>query len=88
MDKNLILETSKCYKEIFPKENLVYLSKDAKKTLYKFDPEKVYIIGNIIDSGNDLDRYASYIQANKDGIQCQRLPIDEYIKYDLKDFIK
>ncbi len=81
MDKNLIQETSKSYMELFPKESLIYLSKDSQKTAYKYDPEKVYIIGNIIDSGNEKDRYASYTQAKKDGIECQRLPIDEYIKY-------
>ena len=50
-----------------------------------YDPEKTYIIGNIIDSGSDKDMYASYTQANKDGIECRRLPIDEHIKYKFEN---
>ena len=47
----------------------------------RYDPERVYIIGNIIDSGDKSDSYASYTQAKKDGIECMRLPIDENIKW-------
>lgn len=80
LDKNLVNDTAKSYTELFPKEQLVYLSKDSHKTMYKYNPDKVYIIGNIIDSGYQLDQFASYTQAKKDGIECLRLPLDEYIK--------
>lgn len=81
VDKNLIEATSKSYTEIFPKEKLVYLSRDSQKVLTKYDPNKVYIIGNIIDTGEASDSYASYTQAKKDGIECMRLPLDENIKW-------
>ena len=79
-DENLIFETEKSYLDLFPKEKLVYLSKDASKPLRSFDPERVYIIGSIIDSGLPEDRFASYSQAKQDGIECVRLPIDEHVK--------
>jgi len=80
-DENLVMETSKSYMDLFPKKNLVYLSKDSKKTMKSFDPEKIYIIGSLIDSGLSSDKFASYSQAKKDGIECLRLPLDENVKY-------
>lgn len=79
-DENLIQETNQSYLDLFPREKLVYLSKDSSKPMTKFDPERVYIIGSIIDSGLREDRFASYSQAKREGIECLRLPIDENIK--------
>lgn len=79
-DENLIQETNKSYLDLFPKEKLIYLSKDAGKPMKQYNPEKVYIIGSIIDSGLREDRFASYSQAKRDGIECLRLPIDENVK--------
>ena len=83
LDTNLVQRTSQSYTDIFPKNKLVYLSKDSKRVMTEYDPEKVYIIGNIIDTACEDDAYASYTQARKDGIECLRLPIDENIKYIL-----
>lgn len=79
-DANLIFETPKNYTEIFPKDKLVYLSRDAKVKMVKYDPEKVYIVGSMIDFGNDKFKYCSYSQAKKEGIRCERLPLDDYVK--------
>ncbi len=79
-DENLIFETEKSYLDLFPKDKLVYLSKDASKPLKTFDPNRVYIVGSIIDSGLREDRLASYSQAKRDGIECVRLPLDENVK--------
>lgn len=35
--------------ELYPREQLVYLSGDAKDTLLTLEPDKVYIIGGIVD---------------------------------------
>lgn len=79
-DSNLIFETQKNYLDIFPKNKLVYLSRDAKFKMTRYDPDKVYIIGSIIDVGDDRFKYCSYSQAKKDGIKCERLPIDDHVK--------
>lgn len=78
-DTNLIFETPKNYLDVFPKEKLVYLSRDAKFPMTKYNPDKVYIIGSIIDI-NDTFKFSSYAQAKKEGIRCERLPIDEHVK--------
>jgi mitochondrial ribonuclease P protein 1 len=78
LDENLIFETEKSYIDIFPKEKLVYLSRDAKHTMKYFDPDKIYIIGMMIDQ-EEKTKYASLFQAKKDNIVAQRLPIDENI---------
>lgn len=81
LDLNLIFETPKSYMDIFPKEKLVYLSKEAKTKMSHYDPEKVYIIGSMIDMGDDKFKYYSYSQAKKDGLRCERLPLDDHVKY-------
>ena len=45
---------SGAYFEAFPKEKLVYLTADAEETLQSFDPEKVYVIGGIVDRNRGL----------------------------------
>ena len=79
-DSNLIFETQKSYLDIFPKNKLVYLSRDAKYKMTKYDPDKVYIVGSIIDIGDDRFKFSSYSQAKKDGIRCERLPLDDHVK--------
>lgn len=79
-DTNLIFETPKNYLDIFPKNKLVYLSRDAKYKMTKYDPDKVYIVGSIIDVGDDRFKFCSYSQAKKDGIRCERLPLDDHVK--------
>jgi hypothetical protein len=80
MDSNLILESEKSYLDLFPRENLVYLSRDAKTVMKAYDPEKIYIVGSIIDDGRDTFKYSSLNQAQMDGIACERMPLERYVK--------
>ena len=41
---------------MFPTEQMVYLSPDSHNDLHKFNPNDIYVIGGIIDKGED--RYA------------------------------
>ena len=45
--------TEKHQTELFPKERLVYLSPDSKNDLMEFDDDDIYVIGGIIDKGDD-----------------------------------
>lgn len=47
------------YVDAFPKEKLVYLTADAEETLRSFDPEKVYVIGGIVDRNRGLVLWCS-----------------------------
>lgn len=80
LDENLIFDTPKSYIDVFPSNKLVYLSKDAKKKMTSFDPDKVYIIGVMVDSGPNEFKYYSYGQARKDRIECERFPLEDYVK--------
>lgn len=40
---------TRSYLDIFPKEDLVYLTSDSPNELERFDPTKAYIIGGIVD---------------------------------------
>jgi hypothetical protein len=80
LDENLIFETEKSYIDLFPRQNLIYLSKDAKQKMISFQPSNIYIIGNIIDYEFEKFRYSSLNQAKIDNIRCESLPIDYYVK--------
>lgn len=79
-NNNFINHTFKSYMDLFPKNRLVYLSNDARSEMTKFDHEKIYIIGAIVDKSTENLEYASYSQALKDGIRCERLPIESYVQ--------
>ena len=77
---NLIFDNAKSYKGTFPRERLMYLTDDAKSTMHVYDPNKIYIIGSVLDDGKQTYKYASYTQSKCDGIRSQRLPLDKYFK--------
>ena len=55
------------------------MSPDAEETMNDFDPDKVYIIGGIVENEQRFNQ-ATVKQAEKDGIKCLALPIDEHAK--------
>lgn len=79
-DQELVFETEKSYMDLFPRKQLVYLSRDAHEVMETYDPTKIYIIGSNKDS-KDKYKYASLIQSKRDGIKCEKLPLEKYIKY-------
>jgi len=60
-----------------PTENTVYLSADAEEALEVLEPDMTYVIGGIVDKGRY--KYLCKNKAEKLGMKCYRLPIDEYI---------
>lgn len=70
--------TSKSYLDLFPKTNLVYLSPDSKKVMDRLDLDRTYIIASIVDRHSKVSTYA---KAKQEGIESQRLPITNYIKW-------
>jgi ribonuclease P protein 1 len=81
LDANMIFETEKSYVDIFPRNDLIYLSPNAKYEMQEYDPSKVYIIGSIVDSAQTATfKYSSVNQAKIDEIRSERLPIDRYMK--------
>jgi tRNA (guanine9-N1)-methyltransferase len=76
LDVNLIQETPNSYLDVFPREKLVYLSSDASKEMEEYDPNKVYIIGFLIDGPQNETKFFTRRQAHIDKIECRRLPLD------------
>lgn len=78
----------KCHSQVFgtgqenadckSKEDIVYLSSDSENVIETLLPQKVYIIGALVD--HNLHKGLCLSQAKKMGLSHGRLPIDEYVK--------
>eukprot|EP01126_Amoeba_proteus_P014313 TRINITY_DN16250_c0_g1_i2.p1 TRINITY_DN16250_c0_g1~~TRINITY_DN16250_c0_g1_i2.p1 ORF type:complete len:154 (-),score=44.76 TRINITY_DN16250_c0_g1_i2:100-561(-) len=65
------------FHEIFPSEDLIYLSPDSENILIELDHTKVYVIGGLVDH-NQL-KGLSLRRAREQGISTARLPICEVL---------
>uniref|UniRef100_X2B243 RNA (guanine-9-)-methyltransferase domain-containing protein 1 n=1 Tax=Capitella teleta TaxID=283909 RepID=X2B243_CAPTE len=61
------------FTDIFPREDLVMLSPDAKQSMYEVRSDKVYIIGAITDKASSKPLTMS--KAKRLGIPCMKLPL-------------
>jgi tRNA (guanine9-N1)-methyltransferase len=64
------------YLHVFRKEELVYLTSDSPNEIQTLDPQKVYIIGGLVDH-NRL-KGITFQKAQTEGIATARLPIDHF----------
>jgi tRNA (guanine9-N1)-methyltransferase len=64
--------------DVFPKEDLIYLTSDSDNVLSTLDHSKVYVIGALVDH----NRYKNHTLnvAIRQGIQHAQLPIGEYLE--------
>lgn len=62
--------------ELFPCSDLIYLSPDAEEPLTHLEPNKMYVIGGIVD--RNIKQSVTLNKANYFEIPCYRLPIREY----------
>lgn len=65
--------------EVFPKQELVYLSPDAEDVMHEFNANDNYIIGSIVDKGQQMP--LTLAKAKKLNIRTVRLPLNKYIKF-------
>jgi len=72
--------------DLFPKEDLIYLSSESEQVLESIDPTKVYIIGGIVD--HNRVKGITHQRAEQFGIATIRLPIDKYIKMKTRKCLK
>ncbi|XP_078597215.1 tRNA methyltransferase 10 homolog C-like [Branchiostoma floridae x Branchiostoma japonicum] len=82
-EKMLGTVTEKSYLDLFPKEKLVYLTADSPRELRKFEPDKVYILGSIID--RKITTNLSYAKVKREGIASAALPLDKYLWWGMGD---
>ncbi|KAI1888276.1 hypothetical protein AGOR_G00183360 [Albula goreensis] len=78
--------TAESCMELFPRDNVVYLTPDAEEALETMDTDKVYILGGLVDES--VQKKISYLKARANGVCTARLPIDEYMvkKSNQKNF--
>ncbi|XP_037949145.1 mitochondrial ribonuclease P protein 1 homolog [Teleopsis dalmanni] len=69
----------KCFTEIFPKENLVYLTPHCRNDLNEYNPDDIYIIGAMVDTSNNEP--LSLAKAKKLGLRMARLPLEHYLQW-------
>ena len=66
-----------CYIEIFDKESLVYLTADSENTVDKFEEDKIYIVGGIVDHNRHKNIW--FNKAKEQGISHAKFPIKENV---------
>lgn len=79
-DQLLITATEHRHVELFPQQDLVYLTADSPNVLHTFDHSKVYIIGAMVD--RSIHSGISLANAKRLKLATARLPLDEYLDWD------
>ncbi|KAF8371449.1 hypothetical protein PRIPAC_77878 [Pristionchus pacificus] len=64
--------------EVFPKEDVVYLTADSENVLTELDESKAYVIGGLVD--HNAHKGVCMRKAEEKGWAHARLPIDEFVK--------
>lgn len=80
-DRMLINSSDKHYIDLFPREQLVYLTADSPNILRTFDHSKVYIIGALVD--RSIQSGLSLANAKRLNLATARLPLDQYLHWEM-----
>lgn len=67
------------YLDLFPKDQLVYLTPHCKTDMSEYNPDLIYIVGAMVDTVNNEP--LSLAKAKREGIQMARLPLDRYLQW-------
>ncbi|GAA6079704.1 tRNA methyltransferase 10 homolog B isoform X2 [Tachysurus ichikawai] len=73
----LIDVTEESWIDLFPSEDIIYLTPDASEALEEVNGDKVFILGGLVDES--IQKKRSYTRAKELRVQIARLPIDEYM---------
>ncbi|XP_053155986.1 tRNA methyltransferase 10 homolog B [Hemicordylus capensis] len=69
--------TSESYIDLFPLETIVYLTPDSENALDEVDPQKVYVLGGLVDES--IQKRLTFQRAQEQRLHTVRLPIQEYM---------
>lgn len=80
-ERLLVTTTERQHVDVFPREELVYLTADSPNILHNFDHSKVYIIGAIVD--RSIQSGLSLANAKRLKLATARLPLDQYLDWGM-----
>uniref|UniRef100_A0A6B2F983 tRNA methyltransferase 10 homolog B n=1 Tax=Bothriechis nubestris TaxID=1766655 RepID=A0A6B2F983_9SAUR len=69
--------TAESYLDLFPLDMIVYLTPDSDNVLEEVDPQKVHILGGLVDES--IQKKLTFQIAQERHLQTARLPIQEYM---------
>ncbi|XP_056636359.1 mitochondrial ribonuclease P protein 1 homolog isoform X1 [Diorhabda sublineata] len=67
------------YLDMYPKNQLVYLTPHCREEVQEFDHDAIYIIGAIVDKMNQEP--LSLAKAKREGLKMAKLPLDRYLHW-------
>jgi tRNA (guanine9-N1)-methyltransferase len=76
-DRLLFDRTSCHFAAAYPASSLIYLTAESDNVLTKLDPQKIYVIGGLVD--HNRMKGICHAQAIKAGLTTARLPIQEFL---------
>ncbi|XP_075582274.1 tRNA methyltransferase 10 homolog B isoform X2 [Pelecanus crispus] len=75
---NYLMDTTQeSYLDLFPLDTIVYLTPDSENVLEDIDPNKVYVLGGLVDES--IHKKLTLQRAQEQSLQTARLPIREYM---------
>ncbi|XP_063068904.1 tRNA methyltransferase 10 homolog C [Engraulis encrasicolus] len=79
-ERLLITASPQRYVDLFPRQQLVYLTSDSPNILRTFDHNKVYIVGALVDRSSQPG--LSLANAKRLKLATARLPLDEHLDWE------
>ncbi|XP_053162219.1 tRNA methyltransferase 10 homolog C [Hemicordylus capensis] len=79
-DKLFVTVTEKDHVEIFPRDQLVYLTADSPNVMKMFEHDKIYIVGSLVDKS--IQTGLSLARAKRLNLATARLPLDRYLQWE------
>ncbi|XP_003419012.1 tRNA methyltransferase 10 homolog C [Loxodonta africana] len=79
-DKLLLTATEKSHVDLFPKEDIIYLTADSPNVMTTFKHDKIYIIGSFVDKS--MQPGASLANAKRLKLATECLPLDKYLQWE------
>ncbi|XP_047436528.1 tRNA methyltransferase 10 homolog C [Mugil cephalus] len=80
-ERIFITGTDRPHIDVFPREQLVYLTADSPNVLRTFDHSKVYIIGALVD--RSIQSGLALANAKRLNLATARLPLDEHLHWEI-----
>lgn len=80
-ERLLITSSDRQHVDLFPREQLVYLTADSPNVLRSFDHSKVYVIGAMVD--RSIQTGLSMANAKRLKLATARLPLDEFLRWEV-----